>query len=101
MNEKDYLLQLRENQKKEQEKQKKSLADWKVGKDIEKSLLSSLKCPCCAGSGKALVQNRRNTEVFSVDLYRCVEVRCNSCSGTGYFRKDLLENLIQEYNKNK
>lgn len=99
MNEKDYLLQLRENQEKEQEKQRASLKDWKEGKDFDKCLLSGLKCPSCSGSGKAMVQSRRNAEVFSVDLYRCVEVRCNSCSGTGYFRKDLLENLIQEYNK--
>ena len=92
--EKEMLDKLRAQQESDAVQARAALNAWQAGADVDPSLLSAATCPCCAGAGKAQVQGRRGGEVWSVDLYRCSEVRCASCYGTGKMRKDLLANLL-------
>ena len=94
--EKEMLDKMRAQQEAQVRQSRERLSKWKMGSDVDPSLLSGVSCPCCAGSGKAQVQSLRSGEVWTVDLYRCSEVRCASCYGTGKMRKDLLTELLAQ-----
>ena len=93
--EKEMLDKLRAQQAADAAKSRKALDSWKAGSEVDPKLLSPCKCPACDGTGKAQVQSRRSEETWTVDLYRCSEVRCNTCYGTGKMRADLLNEMLK------
>lgn len=97
--EKEMLDKLRAQQEADAARARASLSAWQSGADVDPNLLSAVICPTCAGTGKAQVQGRRGGEVWSVELYRCSEVRCASCYGTGKMRKDLLVGLLSSLDR--